>query len=103
MIQQLHSFALALSLIFQAVAAQEIHTLEPGKPVEREIAGSESHSYQTSLQAGQFVRFRLAQRTVDTALTLSAPDGKPIVVMDLVKFGSEGRCRWKWRQQGAIN
>src|ERR1044072_9322108 len=69
-----------------AQAAQE---LEAGKPIEREIAGGESHAYQISLTAGQFVRFHLEQRTVEAALTLSAPDGKQLVEMNLTRFGAE--------------
>jgi hypothetical protein len=40
--------------------------LEPGNPVERQIAGGESHSYKISLTAGQFARFRLEQRAIVT-------------------------------------
>lgn len=42
MIQQLHSFALAPSLFFLVLAGQDVRTLEPGKPIEREIAGGET-------------------------------------------------------------
>src|SRR5215467_4277456 len=41
----------------QASAAQngqEITTLEPGKPIEREIAGSQKHSYQIALAKGEY-------------------------------------------------
>ena len=63
--------------------------LEPGKAVEREIAGGESHTYQISLTAGQFARFRLEQRAIDAALILTAPDGKPLVEMNLTRAGDE--------------
>jgi CHAT domain-containing protein/tetratricopeptide (TPR) repeat protein len=63
--------------------------LRPGNPVEREIAGGETHTYEINLTMGQFVRFRLAQRTVEAALILSAPDGKQLVDMNLTRFGDE--------------
>ena len=44
----------------------------PEKPVEREISGGESHEYRVALAAGQFVRFRLDQKSLDCVLVLSA-------------------------------
>jgi CHAT domain-containing protein/tetratricopeptide (TPR) repeat protein len=85
----LHSLALVLSLFFQASAGQEVRTLEPGKGVESEIAGGQSHTYQISLTAGQFVRFRLEQRAIDLALILTAPDGKQLVEMNLTRGGDQ--------------
>ena len=85
---QLHSLALVLSLFFQASAGQDLRTLEAGKPIEREIAGGESHTYQISLAAEQFVRFRLEQRAIDATLTLSGPDGKQLAVMNLTRAGA---------------
>jgi CHAT domain-containing protein/Tfp pilus assembly protein PilF len=81
-------FVLTLSAVFvPAQAAQEPQTLESGKPIEREVAGGHSHTYKIQLTAGQFVRFRLEQRAIDAALTLSAPDGKPLVAMNLTNAG----------------
>ncbi len=79
---------LALSLLCVIAHAQEAN-LQPGKAVEREIAGGESHTYQISLAAGQYVRFRLDQRAIDATLILSAPDGKPLVEMNLTRAGDE--------------
>ena len=42
-----------------------------------------------SLTAGQFARFRLDQRAIDVALILTAPDGKPLVEMNLTRAGDE--------------
>ena len=71
-----------------AAPQQPPQTLESGKPVEREIAGGESHTYQITLRAGQFVRFHLEQRAISSALILTAPDGKQQVEMDLTGAGS---------------
>ena len=72
-----------------AYAAQEPQTLESGKPVEREISGGQSHTYQISLAAGQFARFRLAQRVIDATLILTSPDGKQLAEMNLGGAGEE--------------
>src|SRR5262245_61859934 len=87
MSQQLHSLALVLGILFLAPAAQDVRTLEPGKPVEREIAGGESHAYQISLAAGQFVRFRLEQRSLNSLLNLTSPDGKQLAEINLTDAG----------------
>jgi hypothetical protein len=34
---------------------QQANQLEPGKPIERELAGGQSHSYQLTLDAGQYL------------------------------------------------
>ncbi len=78
---------LANGLIPHTQVTQEPQKLESNKPVEREIAGGESHIYQISLTEGQFVHFRLDQRAIDSSMGLSAPDGKPLVGMNLTTAG----------------
>lgn len=56
--------------------AQEPVQLEPGKSIEREIAGGQTHTYRITLAAGQFMRVLVEQTGCDVALTLVAPDGK---------------------------
>jgi CHAT domain-containing protein/tetratricopeptide (TPR) repeat protein len=77
----------ANELISLPQSKQEIRPLLSGNPVEREIAGRQSHIYQITLAAGQFVHFRLEQRAIDAALILTAPDGKQMAEMDLTKAG----------------
>jgi CHAT domain/Bacterial pre-peptidase C-terminal domain len=67
----------------------EIKQLDPGRAIERGIAGGESHSYQIVLMAGQFVRIHLDQRAIDASLILTAPDGKQLIEMDLTRAGDE--------------
>ena len=61
---------------------QEPVTLTAGQPVEREIATGESHAYQLTLTAGQFVRVRLQARNVDGVLSLSGPAGTAPIQMN---------------------
>src|SRR5262249_45757851 len=56
--------------------------LEPGKPIEGELAGGESRSYHFTLAGGQFLRALVDQRGVNLIVTLYGPDGKKIADLD---------------------
>lgn len=43
----------ALLLLLCAAPSAPAQTLAPGRPVERELAGGQSHTYQIALTAGQ--------------------------------------------------
>jgi CHAT domain-containing protein/Tfp pilus assembly protein PilF len=62
--------------------AQESDSLEPGKPIEREISGGQSHSYKITMTSGQYLHVVVAQRGIDVAVVLLAPDGKKISEAD---------------------
>jgi CHAT domain-containing protein/tetratricopeptide (TPR) repeat protein len=55
---------------------------EPGKPVDREISGGETHNYQIKLDAGQFLRAVVDQRGVNLRLALYGPDDRKIADLD---------------------
>jgi hypothetical protein len=61
--------------------------LEPGKTIEREIGGGQSHKYKFTLQAGQFVRVVVEPEKVDVALLIAAPDGAHLIE---ASFGDAG-------------
>jgi CHAT domain-containing protein len=63
-------------------AQNELIKLEPGKPIERELAGGQSHSYQITLSAGQYMNAVVEQRGIDVVVTLLGPDGKQIAELD---------------------
>jgi hypothetical protein len=63
-------------------SAQESDSLEPGKPVERELSGGQSHSYKITMISGQYLHVVVAQRGIDVAVALFAPDGKKISEAD---------------------
>src|SRR5262249_45182267 len=52
--------------------------LEPGKPVERELSGGQSHSYKITMVSGQYSRVVVEQRGIDVVVALFTPDGKKI-------------------------
>lgn len=73
---------LASFLIQPAVRSQEIQALELGKPIERELAGGQSHSYSFRLEAGQYLHIIVDQRGIDITVTASGPDGKKLAEVD---------------------
>ncbi len=87
--QLLYLFLIGLFCVQAHAQANKIETtLSNGQSVEREIAGGEVHAYQIALTAGQFARFRLEQRALDSTLSLAAPDGKPLAELNLSDAGN---------------
>ncbi len=77
-------------LIRPAVAARdEGDWLEPGKTVERELAGDESHSYLIALAAGQYLQATVMQREIDLTAALFGPDGGRVAQFDSRWYGPE--------------
>jgi tetratricopeptide (TPR) repeat protein len=64
---------------------QDAVALDPGKPVEHQIAGGETHTYRITLAAGQYLRVIVEQRSNDLIMTLYAPDERRLGEYD---------CRW---------
>jgi CHAT domain-containing protein len=75
-----------IALIASAPASfaqdQEARLLEPGKPIEREIAGGQSHQYRFRLQEKQFIYIIVEQRGIDLVVSAFGPDGRKLVEMD---------------------
>jgi tetratricopeptide (TPR) repeat protein len=71
--------------------ADEELSLEPGKPVERELSGGQSHFYKITLTSGQYLKIAVIKRGVDALVTLFTPDGKKIgeIVSEQATEGSE--------------
>src|SRR5262245_55363615 len=61
-----------------APSAQDSISLEPGKPVERELSGGQSHFFKITMISGQYLRVVVAQRGIDVAVALFTPDSKKI-------------------------
>ena len=86
--QQLSRF-LRLAFVFVTLATgviaqsdKDIQLLELNKPIERELAGGQSHSYRILLAAGQYLHLVADQRGIDVVVTLFGPDGKQLVEVD---------------------
>lgn len=65
-----------------APSNQEASTLEPGRPIERELAGGQSHAYQVTLRAGQYLNVVVEQRGIDVVEVLFGPDGSQLLEVD---------------------
>jgi CHAT domain-containing protein/Tfp pilus assembly protein PilF len=71
--------------------AEDIRTLAPGAPVEREISGDDKHFYKLSLRAGDFVQASVQQKGVNAIALLYGSDGK--ILQDFVDPVYENRAR----------
>ena len=63
-------------------ARLDVRLLEPGRPIERELAGGQSHSYQLTLAADQYLLVVVEQRGIDVVVQLLGPDDKQIMEFD---------------------
>lgn len=68
---------------------QKSLSLEVGKPIERQLSGGESHSYQLTVTKGQYAKVIVDQRGIDVVVSLFGPDGKLITAVDNPN-GSQG-------------
>ena len=66
-----------------APSVQESISLQPGKPVERELSGGQSHSYKITAISGQYLHIVVEQRGIDVEVALFTPDGKKIGEVDM--------------------
>src|SRR6266511_133295 len=69
---------------------KDIHALEPGKPIRRELAGGQRHTYQTRLDPNQFLKVVVEQKGIDVVSKAPGPDGKQILEVDS-ESRSQGR------------
>jgi erythromycin esterase len=71
------------------IATPDILSLEPTKPIERQLNFRETHSYKIALEMGQFLDAAVNQRGVDVVVRLFAPDGSKVADIDSPN-GTEG-------------
>jgi CHAT domain-containing protein/tetratricopeptide (TPR) repeat protein len=62
--------------------------LEPGKTIERQLAGGQSHEYQFTLREAQYARISVEQHTINVAVTVFGPDGKEVFKGDAWHIGT---------------
>jgi|GEM_PF-2490617 len=64
----------------QAEAARV--SLELAKPIERALAGNETHSYAITLTSGQYAQIVVDQRGVDVVVTVAGSEGSKLFEVD---------------------
>lgn len=65
-----------------AQSVQVVSTLEPSKPIEHELAGGQSYTYEITLTEGQYVKVLVEQRGIDIVVKVIGPDGKQAAEFD---------------------
>lgn len=61
---------------------QTLQTLEPHRPIERDISANETHSYMLTVGAGQYAKIVARQQGIGIILKLSYANGEKIVETD---------------------
>ncbi|MBI3949049.1 MAG: CHAT domain-containing protein [Acidobacteria bacterium] len=56
----------------------EVRELVPGVPIERELAGGETHTYRITLASGQCLHVVIDQQGIEVVVTLFEPDSQKI-------------------------
>ncbi len=78
-------FMFGATVLSKAGASQgelEARELEMGRPITREFAGEQRHSYRLTLQAGQCLRVMVEQRGVNLAVLVFGPDDRQVAEFD---------------------
>lgn len=87
---QLALMCLLLALLCTMANAQKVDSptnIELRKPIQRDIAGAQVHSYRLVLPASQFARLTIEQRRTDVSISLFGADGQFITTHDLTSSG----------------
>src|SRR5215467_12233268 len=66
-----------------APSAQESDSLEPGKPVERELSGGQLHSYKIAMTSGQYLQVTVSPQGIELLVALFMPNGKKVGEADI--------------------
>ena len=66
---------------------KDLRTLEPGKPIKREITVEQEHAYRIQVRANQFLKVIIEQQGADVIAEVSEPPGEQVL-----QFESESRA-----------
>lgn len=76
-----YAFAAPGARILETQEAAE--ELKPGAPIERELAGGNSHSYRVHLTSKQFLRVVVNQKGIDVVLRVFGPEEQKLTEVDV--------------------
>lgn len=98
-----HSTALSLQQPAQALGSTQITpqgALELSKPIEKELAGGQIHSYQINLAVGQYIHIVVEQHGIDVVAVLLGPDDKELIRVNS-HSGDRGMEQVIWTAEAA--
>src|SRR5947209_3279361 len=88
--------ALAFLSIATALSAQpDSERLEPGKPIQHQLSGGQSHFYTIRLESSQFLHVIVTQLGVDVLVRLFGPDRQKVAEVDTIP-GLQGQEALFW-------
>jgi hypothetical protein len=61
---------------------KDVHLLEAGKPIERELVGGQAHYYKIMVEAGQYLHLIVDQKGIDVVVALYGPGDKKLIEVD---------------------
>ena len=96
-ITSLVTTGLAILLMFGHAYAQEATPLEPGNPITRTAKTRDTHTYQVTLTAGQFLRILVEQNELDVSVDLVAPDNKSAHIVNATTQRGQPHSRGAWK------
>src|SRR6185503_4241546 len=70
------------SPLIKQYSQEDLREIEPNTPMERDLAGGETHYYGLALRSGQYVQIVIDQRGVDVVATVFGPDGDLLAEVD---------------------
>jgi C-terminal processing protease CtpA/Prc len=74
---RLSCLCLIISLcVIDTIAQEQLHTLSLNSPIERELAGAQTHTYTLSLKPGQIAQVVAEKHGIDLVVAVISPDGK---------------------------
>src|SRR5215831_3717211 len=78
---------LFITICLVATLSAQSTLLEPGSTIEGQLQGEQSREYRFTLQAGQYTRVVVEQRTINVALACFGPDGRQLWSADSFDIG----------------
>src|SRR5262245_30156998 len=87
------SVVCALPLQSATASQAETRKLEPGKTIERDITAGETHAYEITVEAGQFIQLVSQQAPLRASLRLLDSSGKPLSLSEDIAGGAQLKVR----------
>ena len=81
------NYVLACLVFVECLSATPAIVLEPKKTLQRQLAGGESHEYESTLPAGGYALLRTSQRSINLTVQPPGPGGEELFSADAFPIG----------------